>query len=621
MTLRFRITAVAVLAILLVTTVLMITASLSQDRVEERFQAATINGKAALWQKIVAAQLAQMQSGMGGLARDRDTIEGLRQNDRQALAASVRPTFNRLSASAILTGMYLVSLDLDIVFAAPDEGSGRLSSALAQAALRERKTMRGLERDQNNQLRLVVAFPLYVRGQPIGAGVFTQDLSAALGDFKDNDQAEAFILATNGAVEYATDDAMRQSLPLQLPSAAPHSMSMVRQGDAYYSLVVQPLKGADGETIAWLASAKDYNDSYRAQQFIDRTAYLITFVVVALSLLGLYWYTRRAFRPLHDAIGVMHGIAEGDLTANIQVSGRDETSQLLGAMREMVNKLHDMIGQMTGSTGRLATAAEQLSAVTVQASTGAQRQQSETDQVATAMNQMAATVQEVARSANNAAEAAHNANQEALTGRQVVSQAEHVIADLAAEVEQAAVVIDRLKDDANGIGVVLDVIRGIAEQTNLLALNAAIEAARAGEAGRGFAVVADEVRTLANRTQQSTQEIQEIIGRLQEAAGNAVNVMDAGRSKAQQSVDYAANAGHALQSISQAVGTISDMNAQIASAAEEQNAVAEEINRNIVNISQIADQSAAGATQTEAASDELAHLANELQGLMQRFRL
>jgi methyl-accepting chemotaxis protein len=621
MTLRFRITAVAVLAILLVTTVLMITASLSQDRVEERFQAATINGKAALWQKIVAAQLDQMQSGMGGLARDRDTIEGLRQNDRQTLAASVRPTFNRLSASAILTGMYLVSLDMDIVFAAPDESGGRLSSALTQAALRERKTMRGLERDQNNQLRLVVAFPLYVRGQPIGAGVFTHDLSAALGDFKDNDQAEAFILATNGVVEYATDDTMRQSLPLQLPSADPHSMSMVQQGDAYYSLVVQPLKRADGETIAWLASAKDYNDSYRAQQLIDRTAYLITFVVVALSLLGLYWYTRLAFRPLHDAIGVMHGIAEGDLTANIQVSGRDETSQLLGAMREMVSKLHDMIGQMTGSTGRLATAAEQLSAVTVQASTGAQRQQSETDQVATAMNQMAATVQEVARSANNAAEAAHNANQEALTGRQVVSQAEHVIADLAAEVEQAAVVIDRLKDDANGIGVVLDVIRGIAEQTNLLALNAAIEAARAGEAGRGFAVVADEVRTLANRTQQSTQEIQEIIGRLQEAAGNAVSAMDAGRSKAQQSVDYAANAGHALQSISQAVGTISDMNAQIASAAEEQNAVAEEINRNIVNISQIADQSAAGATQTEAASDELAHLANELQGLMQRFRL
>ncbi len=621
MTLRFRITVVAVLAILLVTTVLMITARLSQDRVEERFQAATISGKAALWQKIVAAQLDQMQSGMGGLARDRDTIEGLRQNDRQALAANVRPTFNRLSASAVLSGMYLVRPDMEIMFAAPDERSGTLPSALTQAALRERKTMRGLERDQNNQLRLVVAFPLYVRGQPIGAGVFTHDLSAALNDFKDNDQAEAFILAANGTVEYATDAAMRDALPLQLPTAAPHSMHMVQQGEAYYSLVVQPLIRADGETIAWLASAKDYNESYRAQQLIDRTAYFTTFAVVALSLLGLYWYTRRAFRPLHDAIGVMHGIADGDLTADIRVNSHDETGQLLGAMREMVKKLHDMIGQMTGSTGRLAAAAEQLSAVTVQASTGAQRQQSETDQVATAMNQMAATVQEVARSANNAADAAHNANQEALTGRQVVSQAEHVIADLAAEVERAAGVIDRLKDDANGIGVVLDVIRGIAEQTNLLALNAAIEAARAGEAGRGFAVVADEVRTLANRTQQSTQEIQEIIARLQDAAGNAVKAMDAGRGKAQQSVDYAANAGHALQSISQAVGTISDMNAQIASAAEEQNAVAEEINRNIVNISQIADQSAAGATQTASASDELARLANELQELMHRFRL
>jgi methyl-accepting chemotaxis protein len=300
---------------------------------------------------------------------------------------------------------------------------------------------------------------------------------------------------------------------------------------------------------------------------------------------------------------------------------QDETGQLQTATHKMAKELHGLISEVTGSTAQLSSAAEEMSVITEQSKRGVQQQQTEIDQIATAMHEMATTVQEVARNAAAAADAAHKADDEAKSGQRVVTQTVEAIDAVAHEVESAAEVIHKLAADSTSIGAVLDVIRGIAEQTNLLALNAAIEAARAGEQGRGFAVVADEVRTLATRTQESTQEIQKMIERLQTGAKSAVQVMEQGRGKAQVSVQQAARAGTSLDTIASAVGAISDMNAQIASAAEEQGAVAEEINRNIANIRQIANQTASGAEQTATASAELAKLAVHLQTHVGRFKV
>ncbi|NIA02649.1 MAG: methyl-accepting chemotaxis protein, partial [Planctomycetia bacterium] len=249
------------------------------------------------------------------------------------------------------------------------------------------------------------------------------------------------------------------------------------------------------------------------------------------------------------------------------------------------------------------------------------KQQAETGQVATAMNEMTTTVQEVACNATQTAEAANKANTETDSGRQIVTKTIESITELASEVETAAITIQQLESDSENIDSVVDVIRGISEQTNLLALNAAIEAARAGEQGRGFAVVADEVRTLASRTQESTLEIQSMIESLQTGAARAVEVMEQGRNKAQGSVENAARAGESLNVITSTVATISDMNTQIASAAEEQTAVAEEINRNIANISLLGDQTSEGARQTAASSEEMAQLAVQLQGLVGQFKV
>lgn len=345
-------------------------------------------------------------------------------------------------------------------------------------------------------------------------------------------------------------------------------------------------------------------------------------VMVIVGIIGLL-VSLMITRSISDVAASLEEIASGesDLTKRLPNRSRDELGQLVNSFNSFMTKLQDIIANVANSTTQLSAAAEEIATISEDSNHRVHQQHRETEQVATSMNEMTATVQEVARSATQASEAALNASNEAGKGHQVVEQTIKSINALATEVETAAGVIHCLESDSSKIGMVLDVIRGISEQTNLLALNAAIEAARAGEQGRGFAVVADEVRTLASRTRQSTLEIQTMIESLQTGAVEAVKVMEQGRNQAHSSVDQASKAGESLRMITHAVETINGMNDQIASAAEEQSVVAEEINRNITTISQLGDQTASAATQISTASSHLAALANQLQMLVGKFKI
>jgi len=269
----------------------------------------------------------------------------------------------------------------------------------------------------------------------------------------------------------------------------------------------------------------------------------------------------------------------------------------------------------------IAGSASQMSMTAERTNKGITEQQSETDQTATAITEMVQTAQEIARNASGAAEAAKAADDEAQNGQSVVRLTVDSIQTLASEVDKASKVIDQLEADSEDIGKVIDVIKGIAEQTNLLALNAAIEAARAGEQGRGFAVVADEVRTLASRTQESTEEIMQIIERVQGGARKAVTAMDTGKSQTEISVEQAVKAGESLSAITQAVSTINDMNTQIAHAAGQQSEVAEEVDKNVVNIARIGNESMENAQQTSDSSSSLWNNASKLESLLSQFKL
>nr|WP_043308831.1 methyl-accepting chemotaxis protein [Pseudomonas sp. ML96] len=330
--------------------------------------------------------------------------------------------------------------------------------------------------------------------------------------------------------------------------------------------------------------------------------------------------TRLIVQPLRATLSAAERIAAGDLSQDLRVNRADELGQLQRSMQDMTLSLRELIGHIRDSVTQIASAAEELSAVTEQTSAGVTSQKDETDQVATAMNEMTATVQEVARNAEQASHAANDADRQAKEGESAVNDAVQQMDRLAGEVQRSSAAVNQLRDESDKIGSVLDVIKAVAEQTNLLALNAAIEAARAGEAGRGFAVVADEVRGLAQRTQKSTEEIEALIGSLQQGSQQAAGLMDSSRSLTEATVDLTRRAGSRLGEIADAVSAIQAMNQQIAAAAEEQTAVAEEINRSVINVRDISEQTASASEETAASSIELARLGNDLQILVSRFR-
>ena len=342
--------------------------------------------------------------------------------------------------------------------------------------------------------------------------------------------------------------------------------------------------------------------------------------VTALITIGLaLLLTRSIVLPLSQSLKVAQGVASGDLTGVITINGKDEPARLQQALKSMQESLRETIRRISDSSSQLASASEELSCVTEDATRGLHQQSQEIEQAATAVNQMTAAVEEVASNAVATSQASRESDRIAQHGREQVHQTVLSIESLADDVTANATQVEDLAQKVYGISKVLDVIRSIAEQTNLLALNAAIEAARAGDAGRGFAVVADEVRALAHRTQQSTQEIEQMISGIQQGTDQAVSSMQQSNTRARSTLDIAKSAGTALEEIASAFTLINERNLVIASASEEQAAVAREVDRNLMNIRDLAQQTSAGANQTSAASQELSRLAVDLNTMVARF--
>jgi aerotaxis receptor len=307
------------------------------------------------------------------------------------------------------------------------------------------------------------------------------------------------------------------------------------------------------------------------------------------------------------------------LTQDVYTGRGDEIGQLDVALRALQAQSRTILGRIGDASNQISHVAEQTREIVQHTTSSVESQQHELDQVATAMQEMSATVNEVANSAERTAGQSRDVMEKTANGERLVNQAMTDIESLSQVMRQAKEVIERLMRESDSIGSVVDVISSIASETNLLALNAAIEAARAGEQGRGFAVVADEVRKLASNTQQSTDEIQRIVQSIQAATAEAVTAMQQGQIRVDQSLTASRDVVGAFRGITDAVTQINDMNAQVATASEEQSAVSEEINRNIVGISDRAAETLQQARSTSAASDELQRATLNLQAIIRQF--
>jgi methyl-accepting chemotaxis protein len=351
---------------------------------------------------------------------------------------------------------------------------------------------------------------------------------------------------------------------------------------------------------------------------------LLVAVVAGLIGLLLIWLTASGVtRPINRVAEMLKAIAsgDGDLTQRLHYSKKDELGELVNWFNRFLDKLQPTIAQIKQSITDARGTADQSSEIARQTSEGMQVQFREIDQVATASNEMSATAHDVANSASNAANAAKGADQSARDGLSIIERSTRDINQLADEVSKAVTEVEALAVNSEQIGSVLEVIRSIAEQTNLLALNAAIEAARAGESGRGFAVVADEVRNLAKRTQDSVEEIRQVIERIQSATRGVVATMHSSQTQAHSNAGQIQQAVQALSKISDAVTVISDMNLQIASAAEQQSAVAEEVNRNVSAIRTVTETLTGQATESAQISSHLNALTTHQMKLMDQFRV
>ncbi|KAB0508133.1 methyl-accepting chemotaxis protein [Pseudomonas lini] len=429
-------------------------------------------------------------------------------------------------------------------------------------------------------------------------------------DILDSKQIANMANLKRGEVTYTVDKAQGR-IELYLPFG-------IGQTDARWTLMLQlPLNAvmADLQKLQGDLDAQRKSDTFGMA--------MVGLLIAGIGLLVIWLVGHGIARPLKQMVAMLDDIAqgEGDLTRRLTSDRADELGSIAKGFNTFLAKLQAMITQVVTSVQSVSDSSEHTADIAIRTNIGVHKQMAEIDQVATAVHEMTATAQDVARNATQAAQAASHADQAAAQGMQIVRDTSNSIGVLAVEIGKAVGVVQTLAKDSENINAILTAIRGIAEQTNLLALNAAIEAARAGEQGRGFAVVADEVRNLAQKTQKATEEIQTMIQHLQQGTRDVVRVMEDSQNRTDESVQHAAKAAEALETITQAVSVINDMNTQIASAAEEQSAVADDINRNVINIGQVANEVAGGADESSAASADLTKLAEQQRRLINQFKV
>ncbi|PHN30879.1 methyl-accepting chemotaxis protein [Pseudomonas sp. ICMP 561] len=400
-----------------------------------------------------------------------------------------------------------------------------------------------------------------------------------------------------------------------------------QESTVYINTVTVPLANALQTSIDNLISVNDSGatqSGLAAQTQYDQ-GFMFTIAImigtIILSMFIAFLFTRSISAPVKKLVQSIKQISEGDLRSTVEVSGKDELTELQLSTDAMLQSLKSTIQHISDSSGQLAAAAEEMSSITEESLSGIQKQNMQTEQAATAVNQMTAAVEEVARNAVAASQYTQDSEKSAAIGKDKVAETIKSIKQLSQTVQQTTVEIEGLATQTQDIAKVLDVIRSIAEQTNLLALNAAIEAARAGEQGRGFAVVADEVRALAHRTQTSTLEIEQMVKGIQTGSGKAVQAMVQSNSEAVLTLTIAQEANIAIGDIASAVSDINERNLLIATASEEQAHVSRSVDQNLVSIRDLSIQSSSAASQTSIASTELSKLAVGLNRLVSRFAL
>ncbi|MCB1727941.1 MAG: methyl-accepting chemotaxis protein, partial [Gammaproteobacteria bacterium] len=473
LTLKNRLLLTTTVCTLLVAAAFWVTQYISLDHQLDLKSETNIAYTEALWSAVSSTRYDAMETETQGLTRSKDALTALKEGDTAALQEAAVPTFNRVSAGGAVDGLMISDLSGKNLFSTGRQATTGLTQAVAQ----EQKVRRELVLDSEGRPALALGFPLYYRGKAKGVGVYLVGLEQVADQIAGNARAAASIIGTAGDIRYATHPEQADDIDWAALAQGEAHWATIAAGDADFSTTLIPLRGFDGQIAAYLALERDVTAVTRSVERIGMIQALTVFAVVLLAIFVIYRQISSAFSPLGKAAEAMAAIADGDLSVEVSCNTRNEIAEMLAGMQSMREYLRGIIGSIHRATDDLNQVAVEAGQVAQRSMGGAMQQKEDTDSVATAMTEMASTVHSVAENAREAAEAARNADGQAKQGQSIVQTTVTAIRSLAAEVRSGAEAIERVRQESDAIGQILDVIRGIAEQTNLLALNAAIEAA------------------------------------------------------------------------------------------------------------------------------------------------
>ncbi|MGD9169722.1 MAG: methyl-accepting chemotaxis protein [Candidatus Thiodiazotropha sp.] len=622
MSLRLKLAVISAsslfLAVILIIAINIVDTGLIQSKSDRN----ALNANLRFFDYLANEQLVSMQPLINEISNEFDLRTAVKKNDRENIDKFAKRYLELTEGTGKYKTLELFSKDKRRLFLSDQRTRINNVTSYLDQLNSDETYVADLALLSSNEPIALLALPLRSRRKVIGYAVFTKSLDAVINKLAETNDSQVFLVTNDLEVMHNSNPEFPIKLDVLLNSEKQSVLDIIDVDEIAFEVTKQAINNSGNESLGYLLVAKDETRVISESRQFKLIAYSLTIIAIGLSFILMYWMVQKSvISPLFTIKNYLNKVASGDLSGKISHRFKGEFLEMAKDVEEVSSNLGAVVQRMQVEAESLANNTGMLNKTNEANIQLLEQQKSEAQNVATAMTQMTSTIQGVSDSARLAADQAVEADEMAGIGEKRVLEVIASIKQVSDDVESLKGTITQVAEHSNEIGSVIQIISGVAEQTNLLALNAAIEAARAGEQGRGFAVVAGEVRSLASKTQESTGKIREVIETLQKVTKKAVEDSDKSQIKSKETVSVAEQAGESLQRINRYIEKISMANAQIANAVKEQGLVSEEVNNNIIAISEMAERIHHGGVDTCQATNALARMADNMNDIASQFQV